>query len=204
MPDVNYKGCFTARLELHDNTPLGFHTIVDGQRKEDDCLQVQSESGQTIEFFFRPYEKDAYVLAFTVSMPKEWTEIPIGDDWTGIPLPTDWTEIPIPDGVKSQSSDWAYLGFGEEYSIGKTKIPEFAYPVALQGDGGSEFSIDSDAVQSVYLKCLRPGYGNMQIAKSKTPPGDVLFSRPREDSEDALFKLTILSRYDADGSSIEK
>ncbi|WP_440057722.1 hypothetical protein ACTACM_11630 [Pseudomonas fragariae (ex Marin et al. 2024)] len=93
-----------------------------------------------------------------------------------------------------------YLAVSDGGWVHKTKEPGYAYLAGIADGGSSKFSIDRTDAQEVYLKSWR-SKNFMQTYKRQDFPGGSWFAWMTDcDGTDALLKLTIIERYNADGS----
>lgn len=98
-----------------------------------------------------------------------------------------------------------YLAVNEDGWVHRTRNGGLAYLATIVMEGNSVFSIGHEGPQHVYLKSWR-SKKNMQTYKlekfqAKVFLPDIWFAWMTDcDGDDALLKLTILERYEADGS----
>ncbi|AAY36339.1 hypothetical protein [Pseudomonas syringae] len=93
-----------------------------------------------------------------------------------------------------------YLAVSDGGWVHKTKEPGYVYLAGISDGGSSKFSIDRTDAQDVYLKSWR-SKNFMQTYKRQDFPGGSWFAWMTDcDGTDALLKLTIIERYNADGS----
>ncbi|KWS27982.1 hypothetical protein [Pseudomonas syringae] len=93
-----------------------------------------------------------------------------------------------------------YLAVSDGGWVHKTKESGYAYLAGIADGGSSKFSIDRTDAQDVYLKSWR-SKNFMQTYKRQDFPGGSWFAWMTDcDGTDALLKLTIIERYNADGS----
>ncbi|KPX16545.1 hypothetical protein ALQ28_01940 [Pseudomonas syringae pv. delphinii] len=115
----------------------------------------------------------------------------------------DGTLLPENKITASQSPEQEppiYLAVSGGGWVHKTKESGHAYLAQISDCGGSKFSIDRTDAQDVYLKSWR-SQNNMQTYKREDFPTKAWFAWMTDcDGTDAVLKLTIIERYNADGS----
>jgi hypothetical protein len=115
----------------------------------------------------------------------------------------DKTLLPENQITASQSPEQEppiYLAVSGGGWVHKTKESGHAYLAQISDCGGSKFSIDRTDAQDVYLKSWR-SQNNMQTYKREDFPTKAWFAWMTDcDGTDAVLKLTIIERYNADGS----
>ncbi|KPW96341.1 Uncharacterized protein ALO50_00060 [Pseudomonas syringae pv. cerasicola] len=113
-----------------------------------------------------------------------------------VPAP-DSLEKPVPDSLEKPAP--VYIGVNAQGWVTGTKNRGMAYIAQISGRQGEAFSIDKDE-QRVYLRSDR-SKNFMQTYKREDFPGGKWFAYMTDcDGKDALLKLTIIERYNADGS----
>ncbi|NAT15534.1 hypothetical protein CU663_04280 [Pseudomonas syringae pv. actinidifoliorum] len=115
----------------------------------------------------------------------------------------DGTLLPENKITASQSPEQEppiYLAVSGGGWVHKTKESGHAYLAQILDCGDSKFSIDCTDAQDVYLKSWR-SKNNMQTYKREDFPNKAWFAWMTDcDGTDAVLKLTIIERYNADGS----
>lgn len=93
-----------------------------------------------------------------------------------------------------------YLAVSEGGWVHKSEESGYAYLAGIADCGGSKFSIDRTDAQEVYLKSWR-SKNFMQTYKREDFPDKAWFAWMTDcDGTDAVLKLKIIERYNADGS----
>ncbi|MDU8427745.1 hypothetical protein RYA99_02650 [Pseudomonas syringae pv. actinidifoliorum] len=227
MSDGKKERSFLATLDLKDGTKLGFSKIAAGGSKTEGVEELCANSllTQSINIRFEPNDEGYYVMffkglapadkvpstnyeaeildwLFTAGNPsdekvppnKEIASGPVSDDKTQLP------EKPITASQPPEQESPIYLAVGASGWVHKTKESGHAYLAQILDCGGSKFSIDCTDAQDVYLKSWR-SKNNMQTYKREDFPNKAWFAWMTDcDGTDAVLKLKIIERYNADGS----
>ncbi|NAS94834.1 hypothetical protein CU664_00605 [Pseudomonas syringae pv. actinidifoliorum] len=227
MSDGKKERSFLATLDLKDGTKLGFSKIAAGGSKTEGVEELCANSllTQSINIRFEPNDEGYYVMFFKGLAPADkvpsenyetenlaWL-FPAGhaseekvasntgsdpasasDDKTQLP------EKPITASQPPEQESPIYLAVGASGWVHKTKESGHAYLAQILDCGGSKFSIDCTDAQDVYLKSWR-SKNNMQTYKREDFPNKAWFAWMTDcDGTDAVLKLKIIERYNADGS----
>ncbi|WP_024657456.1 hypothetical protein N027_06750 [Pseudomonas syringae USA007] len=141
-------------------------------------------------------EEDEFISEPKYEVPSNTDPAPASasDDKTQLP------EKPIKASQPPEQESPIYLAVGASGWVHKTKESGHAYLAQISDCGGSKFSIDRTDAQDVYLKSWR-SQNNMQTYKREDFPTKAWFAWMTDcDGTDAVLKLTITERYNADGS----
>ncbi|EPM43444.1 hypothetical protein [Pseudomonas syringae] len=138
--------------------------------------------------------KESYKSPSKVSPSKEIVSGSVSDDKTQLP------QKPITASQPPEQESPIYLAVGASGWVHKTKESGHAYLAQILDCGDSKFSIDCTDAQDVYLKSWR-SKNNMQTYKREDFPNKAWFAWMTDcDGTDAVLKLKIIERYNADGS----
>ncbi|RMO79439.1 hypothetical protein ALQ33_02844 [Pseudomonas syringae pv. philadelphi] len=189
MDDEKKERSFLAMLDLADGTKLSFSRIVSGGAKveEHDYLCANSLASRSIIVYFRAGGGSEYVVLFKGIAP----DLTLRDQ---SPL-----KVTDPTQPADQESP-IYIGVNAGGWVNKTTNAGIAYLAQISGYNNIAFSIDRTDAQEIYLKSSR-SKKFMQTYKREDFPGKAWFAWMTDcDGTDAVLKLTIIERYNADGS----
>ncbi|WP_116799542.1 hypothetical protein [Pseudomonas syringae] len=131
------------------------------------------------------------------------SDVASNTDRASVSGPQDGTQPPENQITASQAPEQEppiYLAVSDGGWVHKTKESGYAYLAGIADGGSSKFSIDRTDAQDVYLKSWR-SKNFMQTYKREDFPNKAWFAWMTDcDGTDALLKLTIIERYNADGS----
>ncbi|RMN72500.1 hypothetical protein ALQ55_01887 [Pseudomonas savastanoi pv. savastanoi] len=131
------------------------------------------------------------------------SDVASNTDHASVSVSDDKTLLPENQTTASQPPEQEspiYLAVGASGWVHKTKESGSAYLAGISDCGGSKFSIDRTDAQDVYLKSWR-SKNFMQTYKREDFPSGAWFAWMTDcDGTDAVLKLTIIERYNADGS----
>ncbi|AKT29325.1 hypothetical protein RYA05_07540 [Pseudomonas syringae pv. actinidiae] len=206
MSDGKKERSFLATLDLKDGTKLGFSKIAAGGYHPEGVEELCANSllKQSIKIRFEPNDEGYYVMLFKGFAPADKvpskTDGPWGYATQGIVHVANKEHIPESQSDVASNTSPIYLAVGASGWVHKTKESGHAYLAQLSDCGGSKFSIDRTDAQDVYLKSWR-SQNNMQTYKREDFPTKAWFAWMTDcDGTDAVLKLTIIERYNADGS----
>lgn len=230
MSDGKKERSFLATLDLKDGTKLGFSKIAAGGYQTEGVEELCANSllTQSIKIYFQPNDEGYYVMFFkgfapadkvssktqnsmgdsvkaNVHEPRRECEAISGSQFYGAlaPVSHDKTllpENPITASQPPEQESPIYLAVGASRWVHKAKESGYAYLAQILDCGDSKFSIDCTDAQDVYLKSWR-SKNNMQTYKREDFPTKAWFAWMTDcDGKDAVLKLTIIERYNADGS----
>lgn len=216
---------FLAMLDLDDGTVLAFSKIANNgasvEAHNELCANTMEKD--SLKVFFSAGDNGSYLLLFKgdfhhqdpssegrLDSDGHEFNFEIGDDFFYFEdlLPRDTKEneratessekvVPAPDSLEKPAP--VYIGVNAQGWVTGTKNRGMAYIAQISGRQGEAFSIDKDE-QRVYLRSDR-SKNFMQTYKREDFPGGKWFAYMTDcDGKDALLKLTIIERYNADGS----
>ncbi|WP_237503928.1 hypothetical protein [Pseudomonas syringae] len=212
---------FLAILDLADKnlTKLAFSKITVGGKVENHkFLCANSLATKSLGVYFQPQIDNNYTM-IVKEVPAKYlpqarvTEdevyVPLfgpekGDDWFYFEDQYDPTTPPAapaaPATQPPKQEIPVYVGINEQGRVHATTDSGWAYLAQISGYKNIEFSIDRTDAQDVYLKSwLSKNF--MQTYKREDFPGGSWFAWMTDrDGTDAVLKLTIIERYNADGS----
>ncbi|WP_058970619.1 hypothetical protein [Pseudomonas syringae] len=208
---------FLATLDLDDATVLAFSKIVNKGASVEvhDELCANTMEKDSLKVFFLAGDNGDYLLLFkgafhhhqvpgSEGRPDSSDDVfslENGDDWF---YSDDFTSSSEEDksATKSSGKDVpapVYIGVNAQGWVTRTTDRGIAYVAQISGRQGEAFSIDKDE-QRVYLRSCRSN-NFMQTYKREDFSGGKWFAYMTDcDGKDALLKLTIIERYNADGS----
>ncbi|MGN2435496.1 hypothetical protein [Pseudomonas syringae] len=215
---------FLATLDLDDGTVLAFSKIVNkgaGVEAHDELCANTMEK-DSLKVFFSAGDNGDYLLLFKGAFHHQdpGSEVRLdsndhvfgpedGDNWFYFEdyyssseedesAPESSEEVvPAPDFLEKPAP--VYIGVNAQGWVKRTTNPGIAYIAQISDRQGEAFSIDKDE-QRVYLRSCR-SKNFMQTYKREDFSGGKWFAYMTDcDGKDALLKLTIIERYNADGS----
>ncbi|MCH5528344.1 hypothetical protein [Pseudomonas syringae] len=221
---IEEKGLpFLALLDLADKnlTKLAFSKIAAGGKVENHkFLCANSLATKSLCVYFQPQIDNNYAM-IVKEVPAKYLpqakvaedKAPMGelgteDDWFYIedeedPPTQPAAPVPAPAAPATQPPKQevpVYLGINEQGWVHATTNSGWAYLAQISGYKNIEFSIDRTDAQDVYLKSWR-SKNFMQTYKREDFPNKAWFAWMTDcDGTDAVLKLTIIERYNADGS----
>ncbi|WP_419208872.1 hypothetical protein [Pseudomonas syringae] len=166
-------------------------TVERGTKVEEhDYLCASSLASRSIEVYFRAGSDSGYAMLFKGFAP----------DLTLRYQPQPSAEKAIDPMQAAEQDSPIYIGVNTDGRVNKTTNAGMAYLAQISGYKNIEFSIDRTDAQDVYLKSWR-SKNFMQTYKREDFPNKAWFAWMTDcDGTDAVLKLTIIERYNADGS----
>lgn len=169
--------------QIYDSMSTAVKAVVDKASKEKAVVDKASREDAKIS-----------ESPFNAASNRYDASVSFSDDNTLLP------ENPITASQPPEQESPIYLAVGASGWVHKTKESGYAYLAQISDCGGSKFSIDRTDAQDVYLKSWR-SKNNMQTYKREDFPTKAWFAWMTDcDGTDAVLKLTIIERYNADGS----